>query len=890
MELNRLARVLRDRWRIAALIAVIGFISAFGLTYLSNQSVEERWEALIPLRFDLQEGETVEDLTARINEAQAQASLAAENLIDANQGSTIFADTATGRLFFRAEADTQEVARERARALLDAYVNSDQGGGNVQEQLDALEENAEAVAAEIDEMESTLTPEEQTLVSRHQTLDAAIAAVRDRIVGLIVADAGATQAEQAENAAIRADLEETLDELLAEKEALGPVPSADLSASEQLRLDSLRRQLEVIGVEYQRLSLRTVGVLAENAQEELPQINSLTPTPASPIRNGVIGFLGGVGLAVFALVFVTRSRKEVWLADDLPVPVLGEIPDRKVTTLPGPSWYDTVTEGRRKESIQAVRTTIEGALGHEFAALAIVGDRVGSVATHALAVDLAASFASAGRSTLLIGADYSTQVEMTEFEVGEPTLRTVLSIPLTSAQKTDERLHAIALDAVEIRANLAVIPSGEAPDSPADALAGQRFRRFIEIAQERFDLVIVAGGEGESASSQVITQRIGAAIVAIAPGKTTVPRINSVLVDMSHQRVALPGVIMVYGTESRFSLPQPSILSPGQSTTTPRQVEESISRLDRYPFPGAKRTPSPRSGSLDHLAEGLAGSRRAQEPSPLDQNADADQVATQVLEALQNIDSELAYEPVAEYLVARVEDMMTAVPGQANVSQEMVDVATDIGFVPLISVRGVPTVWERFVSELTAEIGDDIGRQLASRISEVITGEEGVDSSAVDHWLGEEFFSRHVERTDREPVVWHLASSLGTIQVLVNGRRLTDERLGQMTTDIVRPKIAELERAVRDMRTAEKEHEASRIETALKDARTFEVSLAALRGGTKDEARLVYPWRRHDQMPRGWQPIWSEGIRPNIAPLQRLELLTEPVLTDDELRDLAPTG
>lgn len=265
-------------------------------------------------------------------------------------------------------------------------------------------------------------------------------------------------------------------------------------------------------------------------------------------------------------------------------------------------------------------------------------------------------------------------------------------------------------------------------------------------------------------------------------------------------------------------------------------------------------------------------------------------MATQVLEALQVTDSDRAQEPVAEYLVARVEDMMTAVPGQANVSQEMVDIATEVAFVPLVSVRGLPTVWERFVSEITTEVGDDMGRQLAAKISEVLTGEGDVDSHEVDRWLGQEFFARHVASTDREPVVWHLASTRGTIQVLVNGRRLTDERLGRMTTDIVRPKIAELERALRDERAAEREDEALRVETELKDARAFEVSLAALRGGTKDEARLVYPWRRNDQMPRGWQPIWSEGIRPNIAPLQRLELLTEPVLTDDELRELAHTG
>lgn len=918
MELNRLARVLRDRWRIVALIAAIGFLSAFGFTTLANRTIEERYEALIPLRFDLVEGETIDDLATKIDDARGQATIAAEDLLNAYENSTIFADTASGRLFFRAEGVTEDVALQRADALLSAYYRSDVGGGNIEAQLSDLEENAERVVTEIEATEKTLTTEEQAIVQQHEVIDLQIDAVTNQIVALTVADAGATPAERATNAEIRTDLEAQLTALLEQKQALPPEPSTALSPSEQLRLDSLRRQLEVIGLEYQRLSLRTVGVLAENAQQEFPRINSLNPAPPNPGMNGVIGLIGGIGLGLVALVFVTRSRKEVWLADDLPVPVLGEVPHRKVSALPGPSWYDSTSGGRRKEAVQATRTAVEGALGQlESASIAIVGDRVGPVATHALAVDLAASFASAGHSVLLIGAYFTTPIEMTEFEVGEPTLRTVLAAPAGSAQALDDALEALLGDVVQIRSDLTVLPAGRAPESPADALAGQQFRRFIGLARERFDLVIAVGGEAESASSQVLTQRLKAAIVAISPGSTTVPRINGILVDLTNQRVSLPGVVMLHGSDSRFSIPRLRWRST-KETSLPPPSQDTISRLGQYPFPGSKRSFEPSDGSLDHLAEDLASSR-IEETGPdglkrtnLDQAAEAlertetvehagpmkhptprehvDPIAMQVLEALESSDTTRAFEPVAQYVVARVEDMMTAVPGQTNLSPEMVHVATAEAFVPLTPVRGIPTIWERLVGELQRDFGESLGNRLASRIAAVLTGDVGIASQSVDDWLSREFFRRHLLRTGREPAVWHVSSPAGAVQVLVNGRRLTDERIGRMTTDVVRRRIHELEQELKELRAADAADEAAVVESEIKDARLFEISLGALRGGTRDEARLVYPWRKQNRMPRGWNPIWSEGVRPNIAPLQKLELLAEPVLTDDELRELAPTG
>jgi hypothetical protein len=890
MELTRLVRVLRDRWRIVALIATIGFAAAFGFTSLANRSLDISYEALIAMRYDPQEDETIEDLALQINEDAARAVFAAETLLAQYGGASIFADTGSGKLYFKAVGDTADMARERAQDLLSAYLQSDVGG-NLDARLEELIEAAAAMTAEIEQLQNqtVLSPEEQALLNQHQVLDLSIAAVRDQIVALTVADAGLSAGERQENAERRAELEETLNGLIAQKATLGPAPSTELNVADRFRLAALQRNLELMGLDYERIYLQSQGVLGSGGQREAPIVNDLTPEPASPVINGVIGLIGGAALAMFALVFVTRSRKEVWLADDLPIPILGEVPLRKVTSLSGPSWYDSTAGGRRKESVQAVRTAIDGLIQHEPAGMAIVRDHVGAADAHALAVDLAASFASAGRSVLLIAADYFEHVDITEYDVGEPSLGSVLRLPPGPPEELDARINDLLDNAVSIRTDLAVMPAGPVPESPADSLAGPQFRRFLTVARERFDLVLAVGGDPESSTSQVLMQRLGAAILALAPGKTTMPRVNAVLVDLSQQRVQLPGAIMLHGTESRISLPAVKTPVTHRQTVTPVPEPETVSRLRFYPFPGSKRSVSPTDGSLDHLVEGLAVGREHGMVATTE-NGGIDPFGAQVADALESADRSAAFGPVAEYVVARVEDMMTAVPGQTSVSEDLVGVVFDHGFIPLTAVKDVPTVWHWLVLELENEVGIANGQRIAGQIARILTGVELPGPDEMDRWLSEEFFSRHVQRTDREPDVWHITSPNGAVQLLVNGRRLTDEKLGRMTMDIVRRRIHELERALKESRLAGEADAATKLEDDLKDAHLFEISLGMLRGGSSEEARLVYPWRRHDQRPRGWSPIWSEGVRPNIAPLQRLDLLPQLVLTEEELEALVPTG
>ena len=139
---------------------------------------------------------------------------------------------------------------------------------------------------------------------------------------------------------------------------------------------------------------------------------------------------------------------------------------------------------------------------------------------------------------------------MTEYNVGDPTLASVLGLPSAATETTQERVSSLLDEAVYLRTDLAVMPTGPAPVSPADAIAGRQLRVFLEQAAARFDLVIAVAGDARLPTAQVLTQRVGSTLLALAPGKTTVPRTASLVTDLTQQRVRLLGAVMIYGKES----------------------------------------------------------------------------------------------------------------------------------------------------------------------------------------------------------------------------------------------------------------------------------------------------------------------------------------------------
>lgn len=880
MELKRLLRVFRDRWFIVLGVGLLGLFAGWYFTDLANDNREEQIQATIAIRFDAQEGQTAEALEAQRDATLDRATLAAGELLLADPTSKIEIDPITGRLAFRAIGNTNDEANEKARALVQAYFAVDPAaGGLVEDRLEEILQQADQLEARIAELQISLTPEEQALVNRHAFLDEQIIATNQALIQLYVEEAAASAAEAPEVVSRRQGVQDALAELQAEKASIPPAPSTVLNVADQFRLTSLENGRALLATEFEQLNLRALGIIDTGTVDPVVFVN-LTGDPANSVINGLIGLIGGIALALFGLVFITRATKPVWLPEDLEIAFLGEVPARRLGTGLGESWYDTTEGGARKPAIQALRSVVEAQLPSTGATLAVTGHNVAAQGVHALTTDLAVSMASAGSSVLLVDADFASDSAMGEYKVGGSSLSGVLA--LNSESLGFERAVASAVaNALFVRPDLAVVPSGPPPPSPGDAIAGRQFRAFIEEATKHFDVVVVAVGDISKPAAQVAMQRLRRSVLVLTPGRSTMPQVNGLVFDVVQRQVSIMGAVFLQRSERAvWGLPERHVEQAAPETTHVAPAASPMSRLSHYPSPSARGGVGRPGDSLQNLVDRVGSLQEA---------AEASDFGRDLLTALDGASPEVAFEAVAEYLVSRVDDMMTAGYGQGDFSDDVIDEVSLNGFLPFRSLTEHPSVGRWLMDELHSEVAPHTADAIVAEMEGILAAGTGRDSVTVDEWLANEFFLRHLKRTGGDPSVWHLTSEEGAVQVLVPAFRFDRQKIENLMTQVTSRVIDELERNLKSANSKGEIEQAALIEGRIREVRRMETALGLLLGITVDETTKA-PRKRNKNEDWDWNPDWSAGLRANLAPLQRLGLLPFPVLTEEEMNSFLATG
>lgn len=917
MELNPIVRALRDRWPVVLVFAVFGLLTAGVFTRIAEDVSETRYEATAPIQFRIPSGDEAEDAARELSDAEGSAELAASALIAQDPTDRyIVADSVTAELLFVAADSDQEDAVEDATALRQAFLDVDPlaGGAPVAGRLAEIEAEADRLSDEL----MSLGIADQTVIDQHALIDSQALLLRQNLVNLLTLDVTATESERSENAIERNQIEAALALLATEKAALPPlIPDVPSVAFRQQALTS---HLEDLGDEYERLYLRQLGVTTGGSSGPV-EVEDLTPPPASIVINGLLGLLVGTLLAALAISIDTRTRRPAWVAADLTLPVLGEVPSRRLYVEPGKLWYDREARHPRKQAIQAMRAAVEGRLQGRPVSLAVAGIRTGATAVQMIGLDLAASFANAGWSVLVVDAELEGGSRPTEIKGTGPTLAEVLDRRPDDAEGARVASIAALGEALILRRNLAVIGAGTGLESPADALSGSIFQVFLEEARARHDLVLMVGGDLQSPPGQVLFQRLDAGIFCLVPGRTPTAIIEDLVDELTDRRVALLGAAFLArkGSSVKRSRPAPRekvyAVSAGAEAAG---LGDSARGIESEEVPAAKATKSalaaqvarsPGSsrsgtgsgsplgkGTAKGTAKGMAGKGSASSGRNLRDElrivpghpaADSPRGA-ELLEALADAE-EGAYEKVAAFLMDWVTAMVNSSPGHSDFSDDVIAAARH-GYMPLYEVRGLQSIGGHLAAEFRLQLGSRLGNRLGAEVARVLSEGAGTTDLTIDDWLAQEFFVRHLSSTENEPTIWHLASRLGTVQVLVNSSRLTRERIDELNTGVVRLTIDALEKSLKSAVRAGRAEAVERLGEQLTDARTFEIALGWLYEGTTPNARIVYPSKQADQQPHGWDPVWTEGVKPNIAPLQRLGLLVVPVLTDEELQSLRPTG
>jgi hypothetical protein len=198
----------------------------------------------------------------------------------------------------------------------------------------------------------------------------------------------------------------------------------------------------------------------------------------------------------------------------------------------------------------------------------------------------------------------------------------------------------------------------------------------------------------------------------------------------------------------------------------------------------------------------------------------------------------------------------------------------------------------RIRKEFDGQIGVRNARRFLAaleRILKSLAPEIEEDRYSINDWVLDRYWNRHVSDTDREPTVWHLSSRYGSIQALIDWTRMDRDHIDLFRSEMVRQRIETLRRKAKSAARAGRSAEAASLEDQMKDARSLDLALGWLFDGTTPNARIWYPWRPNES-PIGWRPNPRQGVKPHLAPLQRLDLLAFPVLTDEEMIRLKPTG
>ena len=245
-------------------------------------------------------------------------------------------------------------------------------------------------------------------------------------------------------------------------------------------------------------------------------------TPFAPSMRRDVGMALGLGLflgigCILLLEYLDRSLKTAEEAERLlGLPVLAVIPD--VSERGGRYGYGSYAYGRKRkrlplakrfarekpkrspedlkeiellpqtkprhsisEAYRSLRTALLLSSAHQLRVIALTSAQSGEGKT-ATAANLAVVMAQLGRQVLLIDAD-----------LRKPRLHRVFNLSnreglvhcLTGGEPLEQLIQPVGVP------GLFLLPSGTIPPNPSELLASDRMRELLDLAQRRFDLVIV---------------------------------------------------------------------------------------------------------------------------------------------------------------------------------------------------------------------------------------------------------------------------------------------------------------------------------------------------------------------------------------------------------------
>jgi hypothetical protein len=194
------------------------------------------------------------------------------------------------------------------------------------------------------------------------------------------------------------------------------------------------------------------------------------------------------------------------------------------------------------------------------------------------------------------------------------------------------------------------------------------------------------------------------------------------------------------------------------------------------------------------------------------------------------------------------------------------------GIVPIPAVRGEPPAAERLREVLKAAFvgqafqpddnDDDEHVRLESLTYNLLTEAGCKSGTTLDDWLRNQFFEQHCKRFHNRPFVWHIWDGRKDgFSCLVNYHKLNRVRLESLTYSYLG-----------DWITAHSRSDSVGADLRLAAAQTLQEKLKRILAGEPPHDIFVR-WKPLHQQAIGWHPDLNDGVRMNIRPFIKAEIL-----------------
>lgn len=213
--------------------------------------------------------------------------------------------------------------------------------------------------------------------------------------------------------------------------------------------------------------------------------------------------------------------------------------------------------------------------------------------------------------------------------------------------------------------------------------------------------------------------------------------------------------------------------------------------------------------------------------------------------------------------------------------------ADEDGIIPFQAVAGETPLIDRLLRQLASYFpNEDSSRLEITIVNELKTKVKGAKKAeTIADWLNNQFFAWHASLYQSRPIRWHLASNQDrrrepAFAALIDYHKFDRNRMAKLRSTYVKEFLATLRKNAAMASKEGREADRLELEDQVEEVTRFDQQLARIEeghhegseGGDRDY-RILTPWKSPAERPQGWDPDIDDGVKVNITPLIRANIL-----------------